>query len=526
MNGLPPMNRQGKIPASTLMLSLLVLISGVVLFFLNSNSSSKNEILGGPILDLDKTTIDGFLFSQGGGQYRFDKNEKGYWTIRGGLDDFLDQRAVATFLKDLALFQGGQLLAGTEVEDRRYEFNGPEALRLTVFTTDGHQQKFAVGAINPVSGTFYASSPDRPGCFPVTEIVRNRLAALPTSLQLATLLPRFDRQLVQRLEIWYSGQLHTLQRYENRWWLLQPETGPGALGQDAQAYRALYADRVDARDGQTWWLANENVPYQIIYECSEIIINEIPAPRFARARLQEWDLDPAWRKVKMYGAGINPDSTEAASGELEIALGMALEDKRVPVLRRGNVMLTEGEALNRLSGPLSDLLHNTAISFLVAECDSLKASREGREMLSAIRGEAPAVRPGTPRRPTVESWLTQFPPHTLRSDLREASYHGLSRHLISNLDRLEILKVLPASQDQGILKDKERVVFEMYGPGQKVRTLEFGFLDEDLVAEDLVKAPDGMPPVGMWQPETGQLLQVPGHVVVTLRSHYMALKDD
>ena len=268
------------------------------------------------------------------------------------------------------------------------------------------------------------------------------------------------------------------------------------------------------------------MPYQLIYECSEIIVNQIPEPKYAQARLQEWELDPPWRRVKMYGAGINPDSTDAASGVLEIALGMALEDQTVPALRRGNVLLTEGEALNRLSGPLSDLLHSRAISYLVAESDSLKASREGVLMLSAKRGEAEIVRPGDSERPTVESWLTQYPKASQRKDLSEYAYDRMSRYLIVNLDRLDVLKVLPGNSDRRILKDKERVVFKIYGPGADVRTLEFGFLDEDYLSVGLVADPDGTPPVGMWQPDSGQLLQVPGHVVVTLRSYNTSLKNN
>ncbi len=526
MNFFNAMDRSGKIPRSALLLAILVLVSGAVLWGLSRNSSSDNEILGGPLLDLESTTIDGFLLTHAGAQYRFEKSDSGYWTVGGGLSDFLDQRAVARFLQDLRVAEGGRLLPGTEVEDRRYEFNGPQALRMTIFTADGRQQKIAIGTSNPISGTFYASTPQRPGCFPVTEIVRNRVAALPASLQLSNLLPAFNRHLVQKMEIWYSGERHLLERFEDRWWLLQPEGGLAALGPEAQAYQRHYSDRMDLRGGQTWLLASENVPYQLIYECSEIIVNQIPEPKYAQARLQEWELDPPWRRVKMYGAGINPDSTDAASGVLEIALGMALEDQTVPALRRGNVLLTEGEALNRLSGPLSDLLHSRAISYLVAESDSLKASREGVLMLSAKRGEAEIVRPGDSERPTVESWLTQYPKASQRKDLSEYAYDRMSRYLIVNLDRLDVLKVLPGNSDRRILKDKERVVFKIYGPGADVRTLEFGFLDEDYLSVGLVADPDGTPPVGMWQPDSGQLLQVPGHVVVTLRSYNTSLKNN
>ena len=518
-------DRSGKAPRSALILVVLLLAALAILFVVSRGSSSRDEVLGGQLFDFDDTSINGFLFSHGGGQYRFDKNETGYWTLRGGTSDFLSQGAVKAFLNDLAVSEGGRLFAGTDIEDRRYEFNSPESLRLTVFTDNGSKQKLAVGAINPISGTYYASGIGRPGCFPVTEIFRNRLAALPAALQLSTLLPFFDRTLIQRLELWYGEELHILQRYDGRWWFLLPEGGLAALGDATEAYHGVYSDRVATYDGQTWLLAQENVPYQLVYQCAELIINEIPQPRFARARLQEWELDPPRRRVKMYGAGINPDSTEAASGSLEIAFGEAQEDKRVPVLRRGNVLMTEGEALYRLDGPLEDYLDLGAISFLVAGGDSLRGSREGTVVISTIRGEAPSVRPGMQQRPAVESWSTVYPPASMRPELREIGYNGLSRNLIVNLDRLKILKVLSATDNRQVLAENERVLIEVFGPGSKVQKLEFGFLVEENLSENLIASDDGAPPVGLWRPETGQLLQVPDHVLVTMRSLFNSLDN-
>ncbi len=519
-------DRSGKVPRSALLLVSLILVALAVLFLVSRRSTSHSLIIGGPLLDLDNTTIEEFLLSRDGGQYRFQKKEDGYWTLRGGTTDFLRQSAVTNFLRDLGAAEGGRLFPGTEIEDRRYEFNGPGALRLTVFTADGRRQKLAVGVANPVTGLYYASGLGRPGCFPITAIIRELLAALPASLQLPTLLPQFDRDLVHKVELWYGDELQILQKFEGRWWLRQPKVGVAALGTAALAYHQLYSDRMAVHDGQNWLLANDDRCTQVIYEASEIIVNEIPPPRFAQVRLQEWELDPPWRRVKLFGAGINPDSTEAASGILEIALGMALEDKRVPALRRGNVLMTEGEALHLLSGPLDDFLDLGAITFRVAAGDSMRVTREGSLVLSALRGEAPQVNIGEQKRPLVESWRTIYPTRSQRDDLRELSHNGLTRNLLVNLDRLKILKLLPPTDNARVLSDKERVVFEVFGPDQVVRKLEFGYLVEEFFPGGLLVEDEGLPPVGLWRPDTGKLLQVPIHVLITLRNHADFLKSN
>jgi len=520
---LNPIDRSGQVPRSVLILSILLLVSASALFLLNRRSSSSDLVLGGSLFELENTTIDGFLLTRDGGQYRFQKNDAGYWTLRGGVVDYLDQDAVSAFLRDLGLGEGGRIMAGTEIEDRRYDFNGPQSMRLTVFTTDGRQQKLSVGASNPVTGFYYASGVGRPGCFPVTEIFRNRLAALPASLQSPQLLPKFDRHLITRVELFYGAEHHVLQKFDGRWWLKQPETGLGSWGEEARAYHQFYSDRVIVKDEETWLLASRSRVHQVIYESSEIIINDTPDPRMAQARLQEFELDPPWRQVKLHGTGINPDFTESSADVLEIALGMALEDKRVPVLRRGNVLMTEGEALTMLSGSLTNFLDVGAVSFLVADCDSLWGRREGKTLLHAVRGEEPIVQPGLQRRPAVESWLTVYPTRSQRPKLGETSHNGISRNLIINLDRLEILKVLPPTDDARVLLDTERVVFEIHN-GDSMVNLEFGFLNEDLISDDLITPPDGLRPVGLWRPDTGQLLQVPGHPVVTMRSLNNSLK--
>ncbi len=364
---------------------------------------------------------------------------------------------------------------------------------------------------------------DRPGCFPITEIFRNRLAALPSSLQLAVLLPYFDRNTIQKVDIWFGEEQHVLQKFENRWWLLQPPGGLAALGRQARSYHSVYSDRVKEFQGKTWLLAREDAVSQLIYQCSELVINEIPDPREVQVKLQELALDPPHRRVQLHGPGINPDSDESSPDMLEIAFGEETEDKRVPVLRRGNVLMTESEALGRLDASLADFLHLGAITFLVAESDSLRGFREGTLVISAVHGQEAEVMPGGQKRPASEAWRTVYPPAELRPELRKTGYHGLSRNFVVILDRLEILKVLPPTADRNIFSEKERILIELFGPGDKVSKLEFGFLNDSLLQEELVQVDDGSLPVGLWIPETGQLLQVTSNILVTMRSYFIGI---
>jgi len=198
----------------------------------------------------------------------------------------------------------------------------------------------------------------------------------------------------------------------------------------------------------------------------------------------------------------------------------------VPALRRGNVLMTELEALRSLNAPLGDFLDVGAVSFLLADGDSLSVWREGELVLRGFRGEAPEVLAGSRPRPVVESWLTTFPTRELRPGMTDLSYNGLVRYLITDMDRLETLAVLPPVDDRRILLDKERVVMEIDTP-EGMQMLEIGYLDEEylrLGSRKPVGTDDSMEPVAIWRPETGQLLQVPGFVLVTVRNHVLAVE--
>ncbi len=515
------MNRQGKVPASAILLLVILVIAAVALFVVSRQDKTENLVLGGHIFDFENTEINGLLLTHNGAQFRIDRQQNGYWTLKGATSDFLIQNAVKRFLQELKEAQGGRVYAGTEVEDRRYEFNGPEALRLTVFSDDGKRQTLAIGTANPVTGYYYASGVGRPGCFPVTEVLHHQLSALPASLQLQVLLPRFDRQVIEAIDLQYGKETHFLRKINERWWLSRPENGTAALGSAAGSYHQQYTDRRLEHEDRTWLLASGAAVSRLIYEVSEIIVTDIPETRYGQSRLGEWELSPPWRQVTLHGAGINPDSTEASSDELIIAFGPALEGDYVPTLRRGNVLIADNEALRSLVVPLGEFLDVGALSFLVAQGDSLRIWREGKFYVGGYKGEVPQVTGGQRPRPVVESWLTTYPPRDEHLGLTDLSYNGLVRYMITNLDRMESLAVLPPVKDEQILTDHERVIIEI-NTTTGLERLEIGYLNKDYLpagSRSLVGTDDGMDPVGLWRPQTGQLMQIPGHVVVTMRNY-------
>ncbi|MCP4290915.1 MAG: DUF4340 domain-containing protein [bacterium] len=529
-------DRSGGAGRTAMILVLALVVAGTALFFINRRHNAENLTLGGSLFDLEKSAIEGFLLTRDGAQFRFDKNEKGYWTLRGAITDFLDPSAVESFLNDLVAAQGGRVLPGTEIEDRRYEFNGPQAMRLTVFQTGKENQSLALGSVNPVTGFYYASGAGRPACFPLKPSFQEKLAALPASLQLQTLLPRFERNLISQVDVKYYLESLQLKKINGRWWLAEPKNGTAGLGIKARSYHQQYLDRRLQNEGQFWLLANEEAVRQLIYETSEIIVNDIPDTRWGRSRLEELDLNPPWRTVLLTGSGINPDFAEDSADHLEIALGAPLSDQLVPVLRRGNVLMTEPEAARRLNEPLGGFLQVGALSFQLDSANSMRAFREDDLVFAGKRGPAPEIRPGQRPRPAVESWLTTVPAQEKVTGLSDIGYHGIVQYLITDLQRLQVLRVLPPVKNADILMPQERVVLEFefdsdsdeieHYTGKGTERIEFGYLnDEHLPLGSMAPKPgEGSSlPVVMWRPQTGQLLQVQDHILITMRNRQTGL---
>jgi hypothetical protein len=513
----PKVDRRGGAPRSVLVLTLLLVAASVALFLARRNEPAADLTLGGPLFPVPKDQVEGLLVTRPGQQFRLDRSADGRWSLSGSSTDFVDSLAVDKLLTDITGAYGGSLLPGTEVEDRRYEFNGPQGVRLTVFVAGGDPISLALGAGNPVGGNFYASGAGREACFLVSAGLRKTLDELPVSVQARKLLPGVTRDGVDRIELARGPRDFLLERRDGRWWLLMPEEGPAFLGPDVRDYQARYDDRRRSDGTGTWILASSAAVQLLVYEVSDIVVREIKSPEESVAYLEPWGLAPAWRRVTLKGPGLNPDPTANDPDRVQISFGPPLDETAVPALRRGNVLVTDPESVNVLSQPLGILAHRTALTFLALQSDSLEVYREGRLLLQGARtgvAETPEGR---------KAWQTVFPAGN-QEGLTERNRHGFSQDLAVNLDRIEVLSVLPPTDDSGVLEDRERVrVRVVFGTGAETvtETIEFGYLVEERLSPgvpDLVRDAAAGPVCGLWFPDSGRLLQVPVQTVVTARN--------
>jgi len=506
---------------SVLILTLLLLVAVGGLFVTRQRDATFDFTLGGPLFPVDKSDIEGLLLTRQGIQYRLDRVTGGIWSLSGGVTDYVDSLSVFKLLENLTLAVGGPLLPGTEVEDRRYEFNGPEAIRLTVFVTGGETISLALGTVNPVAGNIYASGAGRKACFMVPAALRGILGDLPGSVQARILLPVVGRDLIDRIDLRRGDRDFLIERREGLWWMLMPAEGPAYLGEEVRDYQAMYADRQTTDERGDWILASSAAVDLLIYEVSGIIVRDAMSPTESVTIVEAWGLDPPWRRVTLTGKGLNPDPTADSPDRMEIAFGPALGTDSVPALRRGNVLLTDFEALDLLEQPLGILTHRAALTFLVLQADTIELKREGRLLL---RGERTGVAVTAEGR---RAWRTEFPTMDQGNGgdgLTEKYHHGLSQDLVVNLDRIPVLAVLPPTSESEVLADPERVKITVcFGTGEDVRSevIEFGFLAEDRLpvgSPPLIREDGVSPPVGLWFPASGKLLQVPAQTVVTARN--------
>jgi hypothetical protein len=255
----------------------------------------------------------------------------------------------------------------------------------------------------------------------------------------------------------------------------------------------------------------------MVYDSSEIIVRRILPPAEAVHALREWDLEIPWREVVVRGPGLNPDPSVADPDAMAIAFGTPLGEDAVPALRRGNVLLTDFEALTTLEKPLAVLAHRTALTFLALGADRVSLKREGRLLLTGS---------STGERETEEGrklWLTEFP-GSGREGLHDIDRHGLTQNLMVELERIPVLAVLPPSAERSVLEDAERVEIRVtFGVGAAARdeVFEIGRLNQEalpLEARLKLAAPVGARPTGLWSPADGRLLQIPEDVLVTARN--------
>ncbi len=70
------------------------------------------------------------------------------------------------------------------------------------------------------------------------------------------------------------------------------------------------------------------------------------------------------------------------------------------------------------------------------------------------------------------------------------------------------------------LKDAERLTLQLWFAGEAIN-LEIGYLNPEFLpvgSPSLAQTEDGMPPVALWRPHLGQLIQIPGTMLTTARA--------
>lgn len=491
---------------ATMGLLVVAVAAGAFLWSTRALPRQGANTLGGPLLPRSRSAIDALLLNVRGASYRFDRLESGAWTLSGAVADDLEPQAMSALVDSLEAAVAGPLLPGTEPNDRRYDFNGPEGVQLTVHRADGTQADLALGITNPVNGARYASGAGRRFCFTVPGSLRDRLAALPGSARGRTLVPGLETAAVDRIVIEAGDATHVLERHDGRWWLAAP-AGATAFGGLAAQYHATYGDRRrEANDGP-WLQASTRVVRGLVHEVSRANVQQAAPPESNDELKVRWGLQPAWRRVKLEGRGLRPALAGAPGDDGAppvLAFGPPLDERSAPALRRGNVLVVDRAAVGTLGRPAADLLEMGALPLGALEADILEVAWEGRPLL---RGARSAARGDTDGR---AAWQAELPAAAGWSG-DDADRHGLVRDLVVNLDRQAVIAVLPPCREPDPLRADGRVSLALtFGTGASARTehRELGWL---------VQPVDGAT-AAVWDPATGQLLGITDVVLVSMRN--------
>lgn len=491
---------------ATLALFVVAVAAGAFLWSTRAAGPRGAAVLGGPLLPPSSSPVDALLLSARGQSYRFERLPGGAWVLGGALVDDVDQRAMAALVDTLLAAAGGPLLPGTEPGDRRYAFNGPEGLQVVVRRADGTTVDFALGVVNPVAGTRYATGAGRRFCFTVPMSLRDRLAALPDAVRARALLPGVEAAAVERVAI--EGQIPalTLAKRDGAWWLSAP-AAPGALDPLAARYQELYDDRRHQDADGLWLRASTAAVRLLIHEMTQTAVRELAPPALTAELASRWQLDPPWRRVTLAGTGLRPHLAGVPGG-LEAAatveLGPPLDELRAPASRNGHVLVVDREAVEMLLQPVGAWLEMGALPVAALEAERIEATWEGRPLLRGVRqGESDDA---DGRR----AWLAELPAAAAWSGA-EADRHGLVRDLVVNLERQKISDVLPPRLQPAPLREdgltELTLTFGEGGAAASYRRL-IGWLREPTAAAR----------AAVWDPRTGQLLGIPDDLPVTMRN--------
>ncbi len=494
-----------------LMLALAAVVATAAVVLLRGDTTDDLD-LGGPLLAMDLHQVVRLQLTTGGVPYRFVRRGASLWTMDGAVRDWVDPVSLAQQLAVLGQAEGGRVLPGTEPDDRRYDFNGPQGVHLSLWDGDGHEERLSLGTVNPVTGNVYATGAGRPACFPVLKEIRDRLVRLPEAVRLSTLLPPVPFAALDRITVVRDRRTDVLKAADGRWWLKVASVDEPLVPSLVRDWQRLYDDRRRRDDEGLWLLADARKAALLAYEVGQEQVAHFVPPGRAAAALADWELDPPWLQVVLHGAAIDPDSTTGDPDELIIGFGTPLDDKTLPAVRRGNPLVAPMRAVATLESPLGDLFYPYALTGRPLLADEIE--------LAGARG--PVLRLRRTDREFRNDRRTQWDQLLPAPETDSRHPQLIGRDFVVDLDRLPVLAVLPPTDAKRVLRDEGRLTLTItWQAPARTEVWQCGRLDPDNVpggAERLAPTDDGEGPIGLWRPADGRLLQVPSTVFVAGRN--------
>lgn len=473
---------------------LLPIAAGLWLWRWSEDRQAAERLRGGPLFDFAVSEIETVEMRRLQGSSRLVRDAAASWILTGTTTDLVDPQRVESALAPLVAGIGFQVIAGTRPDERRFGFGGEQALELVFHLQDGRQQRLALGDYNPVSDMFYASGAGRPGVFGVGGDLHAAAFRLPDSVRWPSLLPPLRAADLDSIHLGRRGDetLVMVRLDDGRWWLRRPAAARPLAGK-AGRYHERYQDRRRERDGVVWLLADERRLRELVFRATETAIVQFAPPDPEPAEvLGDLGLDHPYRVLDLW---------PRAGGTWRVEFGELWQEARpvVPARRQGALVMTRGEALLPLEGPLADFLDLGALSLRTADADSFRVDEPQRPLLWARRAAVQAEQP-----PHLQNvWDPVAPAGWEFAFARRITANHLD-DLQVGLDRLDCLEVLEPQQADP-LRQADRWRLRIWLPAERFGEVWFGTL-----------LADGRPAV--WEPADGKCLVVSEQMLVTLRN--------
>ncbi len=475
-------------------LSVTVAVAlGAWLWMWSGDDDAGRGVQGGPLFEFTGDEVVSLEIRRPDGVSTLERRGEG-WTLTGLVTDLVDPERLEPVLAQIVGGHGDPVIAGTEPDERRYGFGGDDSLELVFHLADGQRRRLALGDANPVTERVYASGAGRSAVFAVGGGLYAAAARLPDSVRLPRLLPELSLADLDSLHVARRGDdaLPFARLDDGRWWL-RPPGGLESLVGKASLYHERYQDRRRDDHGAAWVLADVRRLRNLVFRATDTDVVAFPVPgQDSPAALAEAGLAPPYRGTVLFARG-------AETWRLDFGEEQVDERSFVPVLRRGTLVVTRGEALHPLEGPLSGFLDLGALSFRTEDADSLWIDEPNRPLLWGTKAADQQAR----RRERQSVWDAVIPPGWNLTFGPETTANHLA-DIQTHLDRLECLEVMHPVMGSPLLPEQRWRVRAAYAGG-RLAEVWLGRL-----------ATDGR--AAAWDPSDGKVVTVPEEILLTLRN--------